>query len=174
MNVQETVTLAIAVGGLLLGIRSEWREHTRGKVRLRVVPKVAFPFGPMPDYQPCIAFEIINEGHVPVSVTEVGFFFDGTQSRASLAPILQPGQSWPHRLEPHSSIVVFSSADALEDVVLSKVVCAYALTATDKVFEGSSAALQRVVKDGRIPALNRVMARTGEPGYHTVTSFDDS
>jgi len=173
MSGSELFTALIAVAGLLLGLRSEWREYARGKPRLRVIPKVAFPMGPMPDTRPCFAFEVINEGHVAVTVTEVGFFYEGTDSRGSLTPILPPGTSWPHRLEPHSSVVVYSEAEAINDPAVSKVACAYAATASDQVFEGTSDALKHLITTGAVPLLRRTMSRTGLAGYLTVSSFDN-
>jgi len=173
MSGSELFTAVIAAAGLLLGLRSEWREYTRGKPKLRVVPKLAFPMGPMPDTRPCFAFEVINEGHVAVTVTEVGFFYEGTDDRGALTPILPPGTSWPHRLEPHSAVVVYSGAEAIADSTVSKVACAYAVTATDQVFEGTSDALKHLVKTGKVPSPRRRLARTGQAGYMMVASSDD-
>jgi len=110
------VTLGIAVAGLLLGIRSAWRDHKRDKVQLRVIPKVAFPVGPMADPRPRLAFEIINDGFLPARVSEVGLLYHGTRQRgALLVPILAGGDSWPLRLEPHSSVTVYTDPSSLAD-----------------------------------------------------------
>lgn len=173
MDTSEVLTLLIAAGGLLLGARAEWREHRRTKASLRVIPKIAFPVGPVPDPRPRLAFEIINDGHIAVTVTEVGLFYHGTTSRGALTPILNGAANWPHRLEPHSSIVAYSSPDALTDPMLRKAACAYVLTATDKIFEGTSPALRLVVNTGTVPAPPVSISRTGDSSFMSITSFDE-
>lgn len=173
MHTSEILTLLIATGGLLLGVRAEWREHRRTKATLRVIPKVAYPVGPMPDSRPRLAFEIINDGQIAVTVTEVGLFYQGTTSRGALTPILPGAAVWPHRLEPHSSIVAYTSPEALMDPMLRKAACAYVLTATDKIFEGTSPALRFVVNTGTIPAPPSSISRTGATGFVSITAFDE-
>jgi hypothetical protein len=111
MKPQEIVTLSIAVVGLLLSTRNAWRDHRRDKVRIRVIPKISYPIGPMPDPRPCFGFEIINNGVFPVTIDDVGFLFAGTKKRGSIsAPILHDKGEWPRRLEPHSAVTLYSAA----------------------------------------------------------------
>lgn len=170
----EMTTLAIAVGGLVLGLRSEWRASRRDTVKLRIIPKFAFPVGPMPDPNPCLAFEIVNNGFLPVTVSEVGFYFRGSQQRAAItSPIVVGGERWPIRLEPHSSITVYSASSELANASLRRARCAYVMTASDLVFRGSSPALKHFTRHGTIPEMQRRFSKTGLPGYVTIEDFAD-
>ena len=172
MTPAEIVTLGIAVGGLLLGIRSEWRAHSHDKIRLRVIPKIAFPVGPMADSRPCVAFEIVNDGHLPATVTEVGFLYRDTRERGVVTvPILIGEEKWPCRLEPHSAITVYTSPSELENPRLRQLRCAYAATASDLVFRGNSPALRFLAKHGTVRAPSRRLFRSGMPGYMTLRDF---
>ena len=174
MTPADWATLVIAIGGLILGIRSEIRARRHDAVRLRVIPKFAFPVGPMPDPNPCFAFEIINDGFRPVTVSEVGFFFRGTTHRAAItSPILNGDEKWPARLEPHSSTTVYTSSSELGNPRLPSVDCAYVMTASDLIFRGTSPALTHFVQHGQIPTPKRRFARSGMPGYFTVKDFSD-
>lgn len=174
MSTPDIFTLLIAVAGLILGIRSEWRAHRRDKVSLRIIPKIALPVGPMPDPRPCMAFEIINDGFLPATVTEVGFLYRGTKARGvTTVPILSGGEKWPLRLEPHSSTIVYTDPRELENPDLRRLKCAYVTTASDLTFRGSSPALRHVAKHGQVPKPRRTLSRTGVAGYITVTEFAD-
>jgi len=94
-------TFGIAVAGLLLSIRGAWRDYRRDKTRIRVVPKIAYPLGPIADARPRLAFEIVNASLFPITVDEVGFLFRGTKTRGAIpVPITASGVAWPNRLEP--------------------------------------------------------------------------
>ena len=170
----EMITLAIAIGGLVLGVRSEVRASRHDKVKLRVIPKFAFPVGPMPDTNPCLAFEIINEGFMPVTVSEVGFLFHGSNQRGAISsPILADEEKWPVRLEPHSSITIYTASSELANSNLRAVKSAYVMTASDLVFRGTSPALKHFTSHGSIPEMKRRFSRSGLPGYVTIADFSD-
>lgn len=173
MDIKEAITLGIALAGLLLGIRSEWRAHRRDKPRLRVIPKVAFPVGPVSDMRPRLAFEIINDGFLPVTVSEVGLHYRGTRERGALTPLLLGDKTWPHRLDAHSAIVAYSEPDALLDPSIRTIKRAYVATATDEVFYGHSRALKHIAKTGEIPAPRRRLARDGFAAFIAISDFDD-
>ena len=174
MTTLELVTLAIAVGGLLLGVRAAWRDYRRDKLLVRIVPKVAYPVGPMPDVRPRFAFEIINDSVFPITVDSVGFLLKGTKMRAALTPpLVIDGGAWPRRLESLSSVTVYSAPPEELDVDLSKIRCAYVATPNGQVFRGNSSALKRVIGRGSIPPYSRKLARGGMPGMITDAELDE-
>lgn len=174
LSTSEIVTLVIAVAGLILGIRSEWRAHRHDRVSLRIVPKISLPVGPVPDPRPRLVFEIINDGFLPATVSEVGLLYHGTTERGVITvPIMMGGEKWPLRLEPHSSVTVYTDPAELENPELRRLDCAYVATASDIVFRGSSRALKHVAAHGEVPAPRRTLSRSGMPGFITLADFDD-
>ena len=170
----ELVTLAIALAGLLLGVRSAWRDYRRDKIRLRVVPKIAYPVGPVEDRRPRLAFDIINDSVFPITVDEVGFLYRGTNVRGAMTvPIMRPGESWPHRLDPYASVTVYSTPAYLLDTAKRPVRCAYVSTANGREFRGHSEILKHLVRTGTVPPFPRGLSEAGLPGFVTVTSPPD-
>ena len=173
MKTPELITLGIAIVSLLLSLRNAWRDYRRDKVLLRVIPKAAFPVGPMPNSGPCFAFEIINEGVFPVTVDDVGFLVSGTRHRFSLTqPIVVDGGTWPRRVEPHSAVTVYSATLEKLSLDVRRIRCAYAATASGRVIRGHSKALKEIVQSGGIPAPRVTLSRQGSPGMLAVSDFD--
>lgn len=167
----EWMTLGIAVAGLLLSLRNAWRDYRRDKIRMRVVPKVAYPVGPITDQRPRLAFEIINDSVFPITVDEVGFLYRGTKVRGAMTvPIMRNSEPWPHRLDPFSSITVYSTPAYLVDTAKRPVRCAYVSTANGMEFRGQSEILKELVRTGKVPAFPRGLSDAGPPGFVTVTS----
>jgi hypothetical protein len=165
----DTATLAVAMAALLVGLRSAWRDYQRDKLLLRVIPKIAYPVGPMPDRRPCLAFEIVNDSAFPVTVDEVGFLYYGTAMRGAMGMPLTPnGETWPHRLEPMSSITVYSKPEYLLESAHARIHTAYVSTSTGRTFRGSSKILKHLVKTGEVPEFSGRLSHTGSPGYITV------
>ena len=169
----DAATLAIAIGGLLLGVRSAWRDYARDRVRVRVIPKLAYPVGPIPDRRPRLAFEIINDSTFPVTVDEVGFLYHGTKMRGAMAvPIVPNGEKWPHRLEPLSAITVYSLPEYLLETVRRPVKSAYVSTTTGRVIPGTSKILKAMVETHEVPTYPRTLSSTGTPGFVTIAELE--
>lgn len=173
MTLAELLTLGIALAGLILGIRSEWRARRNDRSRLRVIPKIAYPVGPVPDPHPQLAIEVINESAFAVTVDEVGLTFTGDRCRYAITvPIVLDGKSWPRRLEPRDTVIAYGaiSKDLLSK--FSRLKNAYASAATGETFHGHSAALQTVAAHGAVPPYPRTRSSEGLPGYINVSDFN--
>jgi hypothetical protein len=174
LSTLDKMTLGIAVIGLLLSIWNTWRLHIRDKIIIRVVPKISYPVGPWNDPRPRFGFEIINESVFPVTVTEVGFEYRGTQQRGALPrPLLLDNGDWPRRLDPRTSLTAYSDPVEALDLQLSDICCAYVTTATGKSFRGISKALEQVVRGGTIPRPRRAISRSGTSGILDVKDFTE-
>lgn len=172
LSLTEATTLIIAVAGLALGLRGEWRAHRHDQVRIRIRPKVAYPIGPHESYEPRWAFELINEGTFPVTIDEIGFLKIGTRSRFAINdPLRNHDVSWPARLEPHASVTVYALIEGRTINSLDTIRCAYAETATGRVIRGTSAALKEISTRGEIPALRRTLSRKGTAGFICVSDY---
>jgi hypothetical protein len=102
MTTTELITLPLAVVGAVLGVINTWRSLDRDRIKLRIVPKVAYPVG-MTDTRPRLCIEVINLSSFPVTVAEVGFLLRGSDKKLVLIqPIFADGGSFPRRLEGRS------------------------------------------------------------------------
>lgn len=118
VTAKDMFTISCAVIGAVLGIINTWNGLSQRKVRLRVVPKVAFPVshsGRLMDEMGCI--EVLNLSTFPLTVTEVGFTIDGdprTKRRAAIVqPLIHDGKPWPRRLEARESVTAYFKFDGL-------------------------------------------------------------
>lgn len=168
MTTLELWTLGIAITGLFLGIRSAWRDYSRDRVRIRVVPKVAYPAGgegkvvTFPgggrfDGRPHFAIDIINAGAFPVTVREVGFRLAGRDKWSSLVPLVDRGP-WPRRLESHDGLTLYSPAPEELGLDVRMLRGAYATTSEGRTFTGTSKAIKTVARRGAIPPCPRPLA----------------
>lgn len=174
MSFSEAATLIVALGGLVLGLRSEWRAYRNDRVRLRVVPKIAYPVGPHPDYEPRLAFEIINEGSFPVTIDDLGFYVRGSGNRFAISdPIREPAVAWPCRLEPHSSQTFHALLTPTTRAQLALWRCAYVSTASGHTTKGNSNALKALAKSGSVPPFPRNLSKSGLPGFILVSDFHE-
>src|ERR1041385_1896118 len=90
MGISDTITLVIAVIGAVLGILNAYRDFSRDRVKLRVVPKVAFNVGAnnvitgdrptslmnqlLRDGCPArLCIEVINLSTFPITISAAGF-----------------------------------------------------------------------------------------------------
>jgi len=135
-------TFAIAVLGAVLGIINTWHSLDKSRVKLKLKPAHAIPFGAVdPNLKFCI--EISNLSVFPVTISEAGVFFKGTDKRGCIVnPVFVDHGSWPRRLEPRSSITVYSHIPQSTDG--NKIKCAYAMTQCGVVVKGNSKALQQI------------------------------
>ncbi len=145
MSVVESITLAIAVLGAVLGIINTWQALDRSRVKLRVRPMQAIPVGAAdPRFTFCI--EVTNLSAFAVTVHDVGVFYKGTQNRGAYGnPVLLDGKPWPRRLEPRSSVTVYGQPPTRKSGHPIK--CAYARTECGVTQTGTSPALKALNHD---------------------------
>ena len=146
-NIQ-MITFAIAVLGAALGIINTWHSLDRSRVKLKVIPAHAIPFGNVdPNLNFCI--EITNLSAFPLTIADAGVFFHGTTDRASIAnPVFADGGNWPRRLEPRASITVYSQVPVSNKGY--KIKCAYAKTQCGVVAKGDSGALKQISNEQQL------------------------
>ena len=144
ITVFQTITLAIAVLGAVLGLVNTWHSLDKSRVKLRIVPAHAIPYGAMDDrLRFCI--EITNLSAFPVTVFEAGVFFYGTTERgAFIKPVFADGGQWPKRLEPRTSISLYHQIPEPRDGRRMK--CAYARTQCGCTQTGVSPALKQIAQ----------------------------
>lgn len=161
MSAADVVNAAIATLALLLGVRSEWRAHRSGKIQLRVLPMLSYPFNVSALRSPCVCIEVANLGSFAVTIDEVGFTREDSEDRfAVAAPITSDGKPWPRRLEPHEIVHAYIFEDAHFKAALPHLKEAYAETSTRFQVTGSSKAFKRLKKLGGIPPLGRLVKST--------------
>jgi hypothetical protein len=138
----EAITLSIAVLGAVLGVINTWHALDRSRVKLKVLPAHAIPSG---GADPRIKFGIgvTNLSAFPVTISEVGVLYEGTNTRgAIIQPLLVDGGRWPRRLEPRSSVTVYGQAP--ESTPDLRIRCAYATTECGHTKKGNSPALRQI------------------------------
>jgi len=158
------VTIGVAAFvGMGFGIYNFFRDKSKEKVRLKVIPKSVigrgtsssgqefvktsqdkFPENYIPDV---FAIEVINFSDFPVIVDEVGFFQKGTDKRFSLPmPILPDQREWPRKLEKRESVTVYGDLQSmLSSSDIEKVEYAFARTTCNSFGKGTSNALKGLV-----------------------------
>lgn len=143
VSLLQAITLSIAVIGAILGIINTWHGLDKSRLKLKVRPAHAVPVG-LSDPRVDFCISVTNLSSFAVTVEDVGFFFHGKSSRASLiTPIIPDGGSWPRRLEPRSSVTLFGLRPGPAD---GKIKCAFAITACGVVRTGTSPALKQIAK----------------------------
>lgn len=142
MTVLDAITLSIAVLGAALGLINTWHQLDRTRVKLKVVPKHAIPYGAMdPRINFCI--EVTNLSAFAVTIEETGVFYRGTDHRGAYTqPILIDNGPWPRRLESRASVTVYGQSPSAKPGHPLK--CAYARTACGVVTCGNSAAFKQL------------------------------
>jgi hypothetical protein len=156
---QANITFLIAVLGAALGILNLWLVWWRGRVRLRVIPKL---YGgdftwPKPDEDflkkhhielPRFCIEVQNRGSKPVTVQLVGFLTRGSETMLAINnPIIKDGGRYPRRLEPDDWFVVFTHYTPRElKEKFSAPYCAFAEIGSGRKFRGTSPVLKEIRK----------------------------
>lgn len=141
----QAITLSVAVLGAVLGVINTWQGLDKNRLKLRVIPKHAIAVGAAnPKLTFCI--EVTNLSAFPVTVSDVGVFYTGTDERGSIIqPFLIDGGTWPRRLEPRSSVTVYSQKpNSGPD---RKIRCAYAKTECGYTSTGTSPALKQIANE---------------------------
>lgn len=141
----QAITLGIALLGAVLGVINTWRSLSKSRIRLKVVPAYAIPVGAA-DRRLEFAIEITNLSAFAVTVYDAGVFFHGTKRRgAILNPVFSDGGQWPRRLEPRSSVSVYSQIPESPDG--HRIRCAYAKTQCGHTQTGTSPALKQIANE---------------------------
>lgn len=139
----QIITLALAAVGAVLGVINTWHALNNSRVKLVVRPMHAVPVGGL-NSNIAFCIEVTNLSNFPVTVSEVGVFYHGTKARGAITnPILADGGAWPRRLEPRSSVTVYSQNPA---VGAHPIKCAYATTECRVTQRATSPALKQLAK----------------------------
>jgi hypothetical protein len=143
-STKDIFTISCAVVGAVLGVINTWNGISQRKVRLRVVPKIAFPVSHSGRLDEMGCIEVLNLSTFPLTVTEVGFTIDGDPRKKTRAAIVQPlihdGKPWPRRLEARESVTAYFNFANLSH----KIRKAYVKTDCGEVAYGKSPALQTI------------------------------
>jgi hypothetical protein len=147
LTAKDIFTISCAVIGAVLGIINTWNGLNQRRVKLKVVPKIAYPVSHAGDIGPemgCI--EVTNLSAFPVTVRDIGFTIDGDPRKktraAILEPLVQDGGPWPRRLEARASVSLYFDWSHLKRDIRK----AYALTDCGEVAYGNSPALKSMRK----------------------------
>lgn len=140
---KDYITLAIAALGAGLGIINTWHGLNQRRVKLKVIPKIAYPVSHGGDFgQEMGCIDVTNLSVFPVTVRDVGFTIDGDPRTKARAAILQPlvfdGGPWPRRLEARTSVSLYFDWTNLRRDIKK----AYVLTDCGNVAYGNSPALK--------------------------------
>jgi hypothetical protein len=140
----QSITLAVAVLGAALGIINTWQGLSKSRLRLVVRPAHAIPIGAV-DPRLTFCISVTNLSDFAVTVCDVGVFYKGTDRRGSIVqPFFLDGGKWPRRLEPRSSVTVYSRAP--ESSAEQRIRCAYARTECGYTQTGASLALKQIAR----------------------------
>jgi hypothetical protein len=140
----QALTLAIAFLGAVLGVINTWHGLDKSRVKLRVRPAHAIPYGAA-DPRIEMSIEITNLSSFAITVREVGLFYKHTKARGAFPnPILFDGGSWPRRLEPRSSVMICARRPAGSP---GPIKCAYARTECGVTQTGNSPALRQISRE---------------------------
>lgn len=149
MDYATSITLAIAIAGLVLGIINTYMAANRDKVRLEVIPE----FYVSGDKRSGLCVRVINQSLVAVTLAYVGFKLRRPRGQElTFIPQLLDQTMFPKRLEPFTSVTVFPPDGFDHDERLSDAVCVVARTACGRVFRGNSPGLRTYLKNLRAAA----------------------
>ena len=144
-ELKDIFTLCFAAVGAVLGVINTVHNLNQKRVRLKVIPKYAFPVsaqGELGQEMACI--EVVNLSTFAVTITEVGFTIDGHPRKGKRAALPQPllfdGKPWPRRLEPRQSVSTYFELHKLP----RKIGKAYAFTDCLETELGDSPALAQL------------------------------
>ena len=142
MTIIQSITLAIALLGAVLGIINTWYALDRYRVKLRVVPKSAYPFGMgAPDVDFCI--EVTNLSAFAIYLDEGGVLYAGTTNKGMIITPIFPNEikgSWPKKLESRESTTIYMKLSESENGHKAKGVyvrtqCGVKKTAKSKIMQ---------------------------------------
>ncbi len=142
MSIIDAITLAIAILGAVLGIISTWHSFDARRVKIKVIPAHAIPFGSINNrLRFCI--QVTNLSSFPITIDDAGVFYTGTDRRGAIVnPVFADGGAWPRRLEPRTSVTVYSQTPHAPEG--HKIKSAYASTQCGVIVSGKSNALKQI------------------------------
>jgi hypothetical protein len=162
MRTIEIITLVTAIigavcgiCGAVLGILNTWSQLSRNRVRLKVVPKLAFMVSsndvitaskPTRLYKEMLAsgtpsrwcIEIINLSAFPVTISSVGFGKADKTRHVLHRPEVSPGKTWPTRLEAREAVTLYGELGGSLDPEIMQFPYAFAETDCGIVCYGTS------------------------------------
>lgn len=142
ITVFQAITLAIAAVGAVLGVINTWRNIDQSRVKLKVLPTHAIPYGAA-DSNLRFCIQVTNLSSFAVTVDDAGIFYYGTKNRGSIVnPVFAGNGSWPRRLEPRASISLYSQLPYSS--AGHKIKCAFARTQCGRTKTGKSPALHQI------------------------------
>ncbi len=146
MDIFELVTFAIALLGAVLGVINTWVGLSKERVKLVVTPKHAIPVGGAPDHlEFCI--EVVNLSAFPVTVSEIGVFYRGTDRRSVIPnPVTSDGGPFPRRLAPRSAVSLYSERPR-SSVGGKEMKCVFVKTDCGVVRKGTSPAFKQMANE---------------------------
>jgi len=146
-NLKDIITLSIAAVGAVLGTINTWHSLDQRRVRLRVVPKLAWIVaenGKTRSQVCCI--EVINLSSFPLSVAETGFTLKGEKNRLAVIDLFTgDGQPFARTVEPRRGVTAYFHLALLT----SNIDKAYVRTECGEVAYGSSPALKQIREAAR-------------------------
>jgi hypothetical protein len=130
---------------MILGIINTWHLISKTRVRLKVIPKIAFMMDAnnaltvanhnksvsdrvrmgVP-FRLCI--EVINLSAFPLTISDVGFGNTEKLRHILVNPELSPGKTWPVRLDSRDSVVAYAKTGVRLDPKVMNKALAYAKT----------------------------------------------
>lgn len=145
MTWQESITLAVAIIGAVLGIVNFWRATDLDRVRLKVIPQLyLFDTG-----LEGICVEVVNLSAFAVTIRQIGFTLPGPQMLIGDMSWSHLNETLPKRMEPRTSFTLYFRPGTFEDPRLADARNAFAKTACGLQFTGVSGAFHQAVKDCR-------------------------
>jgi hypothetical protein len=141
----QAITLAIAAVGAVLGIINTWRTVDQSRVKLKVLPTHAIPYGAVdPNLRFCV--QVTNLSSFAVTIDDAGVFYHSTKNRGSIVkPVFADNGPWPRRLEPRASISIYSQLPYSRAGYRIK--CAFARTQCGRTKTGTSPALRQIANN---------------------------
>ena len=163
MNTVDAITFTIAVLGAVLGVIGTWHQLGQSRVKLRVVPKLAFMVpgnGAIrgeritPTIEALIAqrhpvrlcIEVVNLSAFAVTVSDVGFGRTDTRRHCLIQPDTGEGKTFPTRLESREAVSLYAAIGQNLNPEIMTTAVAYAETDCGMVRYGTSSIFRKYVR----------------------------
>ena len=168
---QQNITLVTAIigvvcgiFGMILGIINTWHQISKNRVRLKVIPKIAFDIDAnntltvdrhnksvsdrvskgVP-FRLCV--EVTNLSAFPLTISDVGFGNIKKLRQYIFQPELTPGKTWPARLDSRESVVAYAKIGMRLDPKVMNKALAYAKTDCGVTCYGTSPIFKEYVQE---------------------------